>query len=70
MHKDAISARTERLYIMLAPKFPTQPAIRLKIHNLHEAINQSPHFFYPLEEDSVQWGFYLPGRQMDLDRKP
>ena len=35
--------------------FPTQPTLRLKKHNLHEAIGQTPHIFYPIkEEDSVE----------------
>lgn len=37
---------------------------------MKQSISQSLHSFYPIKDDSVQWGFYLPGRQMDLDKKP
>lgn len=38
---------------------------------MKQSISQSPHFLCPIkEEDIVQWGFYLPGCQMDLDWKP
>lgn len=62
---------TKHSQSMSAPKHFNLPSDWRITICMEQSISQSPHFLLSIkEEDSVQWGLYSPGCQMDSDGKP